>query len=195
MASSLISTLTVTTPVTGTSLAPVTDREHCDLLHVLSTVPDPRDPRGIRYPMSALLVVAVCAVLAGASSFAAIVDWLYDLDEQARTRLGFAGGVPAGTTVWRLLTRLDDTLLATVLAGWLNARTRQPDTARPGRYRKVIAVDGKPCAVPAATTAATSTCCPRWTPAPASFRPRSLSTRSPTRSPPSRLCSTPSTPC
>jgi predicted transposase YbfD/YdcC len=93
--------------------------------------------------MSALLVVAVCAVLAGASSFAAIVDWLYDLDEQARTRLGFAGGVPAGTTVWRLLTRLDDTLLATVLAGWLNARTRQPDTARPRRYRKVIAVDGK----------------------------------------------------
>jgi predicted transposase YbfD/YdcC len=88
-------------------------------------------------------VVAVCAVLAGASSFAAIVDWLYDLDEQARTRLGFAGGVPAGTTVWRLLTRLDDALLAAVLAGWLNARTRQPDTARPRSYRKVIAVDGK----------------------------------------------------
>jgi hypothetical protein len=39
-------------------------------------------------------VVAVCAVLAGASSFAAIAGWLYDLDEHARTRLGFAGAVP-----------------------------------------------------------------------------------------------------
>lgn len=29
------------------------------------------------------------AVLAGASSFAAITDWLHDLDEQSRSRLGF----------------------------------------------------------------------------------------------------------
>ncbi|WP_225854372.1 transposase family protein [Micromonospora sp. ALFpr18c] len=77
-------------------------------MQVLSTVPDPRDPRGVRYPLSALLAVAVCAVLAGASSFAAITDWLHDLDEQARDRLGFDHGVPVGTTVWRLLTRLDD---------------------------------------------------------------------------------------
>ncbi|MGW3810853.1 ISAs1 family transposase [Micromonospora sp. NPDC005113] len=50
--------------------------------------------------------------------------------------------MPVGTTVWRLLTRLDDGLLATVLAGWLRARTR-PVTSRPRRYRTVIAVDGK----------------------------------------------------
>ncbi|MEV6350329.1 hypothetical protein [Actinoplanes sp. NPDC051851] len=45
----------------------------------------------------ALLTVAVCAVLAGATSFAAIIDWLYDLDEPGRVRLGFTRGVPAGT--------------------------------------------------------------------------------------------------
>jgi hypothetical protein len=36
-------------------------------------------------------------VLAGASSFAAIRDWLHDLDEQARNRLGFEHGEPVGT--------------------------------------------------------------------------------------------------
>ncbi|WP_432990707.1 ISAs1 family transposase [Dactylosporangium sp. CA-233914] len=143
MASSLIAALTVTTPHAAVPPALITDGERNGLLAVLSKVPDPRDPRGIRYPLSAVLTVAVCAVMAGASTFAAITDWLHDLDEHARTRLGFVGGVPAGTTVWRLLIRLDAGLLATVLVGWLHARTGPPNPPLPRRYRRVIAVDGK----------------------------------------------------
>ncbi|WP_407650817.1 ISAs1 family transposase [Actinoplanes lobatus] len=142
MASSLISALTVTTPGPDTPTRPVTDSERRGLLDAVSLVPDPRNPRGIRYPLAALLTVAVCAVLAGASSFTAITDWLYDLDEPAQARLGFTRGIPAGTTVWRLLTRLDDALVSAVLAGWLRARA-QPAPERPHRYRTVIAVDGK----------------------------------------------------
>lgn len=142
MASSLITALTVTTPRTLTTTSLVTDGERSGLLDVLTKVPDPRDPRGIRYPLSAVLAVAVCAVMAGASSFAAVTDWLHDLDESARVRLGFGDGVPAGTTMWRLLIRLDPTVLSSVLAGWLHSRSRQPGLPR-GRYRRVIAVDGK----------------------------------------------------
>lgn len=142
MASSLITALTVTTAHAITAPIQVTDGERNSLLDALTEVPDPRDPRGIRYPLSAVLAVAVCAVMAGASSFAAITDWLHDLDEHARTRLGFGDAVPAGTTMWRLLIRLDPTLLATVLASWLHARTRRP-VPPPRRYRRVIAVDGK----------------------------------------------------
>jgi predicted transposase YbfD/YdcC len=142
MASSLITALTVTTPTLDRPPAPVTDGEHGGLLDALAKVPDPRDPRGIRYPLSALLMVAVCAVLAGASSFAAISDWLRDLDSHARDRLGF-DRIPSGTTMWRLLTRLDADLLATVLAGWLTTRTRRSSPVRPRRHRHVIAVDGK----------------------------------------------------
>ncbi|WNV83879.1 ISAs1 family transposase [Umezawaea sp. Da 62-37] len=142
MPSSLITALTVTTPSAGGSPPPVTDGEHGGLLDALAKVPDPRDPRGIRYPLSALLTVAVCAVLAGASSFAAITDWIHDLDGHARRRLGFER-IPAGTTMWRLLTRLDADLLAAVLAGWLTTRARQSSPTRPRRYRHVIAVDGK----------------------------------------------------
>jgi len=101
MPSSLITALTVTTPSVGSSPQPVTDGEHGGLLDALAKVPDPRDPRGIRYPLSALLMVAVCAALAGASSFAAITDWLQDLDGHARDRLGF-GRIPASTTIWRV---------------------------------------------------------------------------------------------
>ncbi|WP_375373613.1 ISAs1 family transposase [Micromonospora sp. ATA51] len=135
----------VLSAVAGSPDAPppaVTDGETTGLLHALSAVPDPRSPRGIRYPLAGLLTVAVCAVLAGASSFTAIVDWLYDLDETARARLGFGRGVPATTTMWRLLIRLDADLLATTLAGWLLTRAR-PDTPRRPRHRRVVAIDGK----------------------------------------------------
>lgn len=142
MASSLIPALAVTAPTSTSPALQVTDGERGGLLDVLAAVPDPRDPRGIRYPLASLLAVAVCAVLAGASSFAAITDWLHDLDETGRARLGFTSGIPVGTTVWRLLIRLDDSLLSGVLAGWLTARTPAP-AARPARYRTVIAIDGK----------------------------------------------------
>src|SRR6266511_1217771 len=56
--------------------AAVTDGEHHSLLVALAAVPDPRDPRGTRYPLVSMLAVAVWAVLAGACTFAAITDWL-----------------------------------------------------------------------------------------------------------------------
>jgi DDE_Tnp_1-associated len=46
-----------------------------DLLHALTAVPDPRHRSGVRYRLASLLAVAVCAVLAGATTFAAIADW------------------------------------------------------------------------------------------------------------------------
>src|SRR6266568_8183781 len=65
----------------------------------VAAVPDPRDPRGTRYPLVSMLAVAVCAVLAGACTFAAITDWVRDLDRPAWGRLGFTDRVPAATTV------------------------------------------------------------------------------------------------
>jgi hypothetical protein len=38
------------------------------LLDLLATVADPRDPRGVRYRLSGMLAVAVSAVLAGAQT-------------------------------------------------------------------------------------------------------------------------------
>ncbi|BEL05597.1 hypothetical protein Q0Z83_037880 [Actinoplanes sichuanensis] len=64
---SLIAAPTVTTPHAGNALTRVTDGEQCGLLNALAKVPDPRDPRGVRYPLSAVPAVAVCAVMAGAA--------------------------------------------------------------------------------------------------------------------------------
>lgn len=142
MPSSLIDAVRLGPPSGIDAPALLREYEQRDLLRALTAVPDPRRRRGVRYRLASLLAVAVCAVLAGASTFAAIGDWVADLDEAARRQLGFAGRIPAGSTVWRFLIRIDAQVLQAVLTGWLRRRLAARPTA--GRKdRVVIAVDGK----------------------------------------------------
>jgi predicted transposase YbfD/YdcC len=144
MPSSLIPFLRPDPDTTITVPTTVDEAGQHGLMQVLATVPDPRDPRGIRYQLTSLLAVAVCAVLAGAVTFAAIADWAADLDAAARGRLGFTGPIPVNSTVWRFLIRLDDSVLQAVLSGWLRSRvTPPPAQTSQCPTRTVIAVDGK----------------------------------------------------
>jgi predicted transposase YbfD/YdcC len=143
MSSSLIDVIRQQAPAPTGSSTPLArlDDPH-DLLTALARVPDPRDPRGIRYPLPSLLAVAVCAVLAGAGTFTAITDWAADLDPTAGTRLGFSDRVPVLTTLWRLLIRIDTQTLQAVLTDWLRSRQPSPPPPRP-RGRRIVAIDGK----------------------------------------------------
>src|SRR5258706_13979567 len=144
MPSSLITALQPNRPADIDVRDTLTDDDQHVLLRALAAVADPRDPRGIRYRLTSLLAVSVCAVLAWAATFAAIGDWAGDLDSPTRGRLGFAGAIPAGSTVWRFLVRLDAQTLQSVLTGWLRARITPPAQARPQRRARIIvAVDGK----------------------------------------------------
>jgi predicted transposase YbfD/YdcC len=124
---------------------PITDGDRRTLAEALAAVPDPRRRRGVRYRFTPLLSAAVCAMLCGARSFAAIVEWIADLSGPARTSLALTGTTPAGTTLWRLLVAVDPAALQSALGSWLRARLEQPaDTAgRRRRRRRVLAVDGK----------------------------------------------------
>src|ERR1700689_1172295 len=64
------------------------------LLEALAQVPDPRDPRGVRYDLVPVLAVAVCATLAGARSYAAIAEWADDAGPELRSGLGLPGAQP-----------------------------------------------------------------------------------------------------
>src|SRR2546421_11581192 len=58
-------------PVTGERSSSSRPGRRGGVQHALSGMADPRSPRGARYSLVGLLSVAVCAVLAGASSFTA----------------------------------------------------------------------------------------------------------------------------
>jgi hypothetical protein len=48
------------------------------LAEYLERVPDPRNRRGVRHSLTSLLMAAVAAVLAGATSFTAVGEWVAD---------------------------------------------------------------------------------------------------------------------
>lgn len=132
-------------PTTDDSLSLFTDGDRRTLAEALAAVPDPRRRRGVRYRFTPLLSAAVCAMLCGARSVAAIVEWIADLSGPARVDLALTGKLPAGTTLWRLLVAVDPVALQSVLGAWLRTCLRQRTDRRAGRRRRrrVLAVDGK----------------------------------------------------
>ncbi|MFJ8953523.1 transposase family protein, partial [Streptomyces sp. NPDC102381] len=58
------------------------------LLERLAKVPDPRDPRGVRYPLVTLLGLTACAVLAGAKSLLAVGEWVTEAPAAVLEKLG-----------------------------------------------------------------------------------------------------------
>jgi predicted transposase YbfD/YdcC len=112
------------------------------LLEALSAVPDPREARGVRYRFASVLAVAVCAVLAGARSYAAIAEWGQDTDPDQRRALGLMARAPDPVTIWRVLTGLDPLALDRVIGDWVARQlTRRRRLVR--HRRVVLAVDGK----------------------------------------------------
>jgi hypothetical protein len=107
------------------SLTPGTMRE------VLATVPDPRKRRGIRHGLAGILLLAVCAMLAGAKSFAEIAEWAADTGRKPLARAGVS--VPHVTTIQRVLARVDGDAFDTALGAWVMAQVKP----------QAIAVDGK----------------------------------------------------
>jgi len=121
------------------------------LLDYLAGMPDPRQRRGRRHPLVGVLGVAVCAVLAGARSLAAIGEWASDAPCQVLAALGVrcdrwtgAWRPPGEATVRRVLARIDADALDAALGRWLaDQQPPVPTTRTPPATRPAVAVDGK----------------------------------------------------
>lgn len=77
------------------------------LLEVLRAVPDPRDRRGIRYPLAGLLAIAILATAAGMRSFAGFATWTRTAPVEVLAELGIRLRRPSEKTFRSVLTRLD----------------------------------------------------------------------------------------
>ncbi len=109
------------------------------LSEVFATVPDPRDPRGVRHRLASVLVIAQAAVAGGARTLVGISEWAADVDREALTRLGIGvhERLPSESTIRRTLACVDGDDLDRRVATWMATRVGQL------AGRTVIAVDGK----------------------------------------------------
>jgi DDE_Tnp_1-associated len=71
-------------------------------LSVLESMPDPRDRRGVRYPLAGVLALAVTAVIAGCRSLAAICQWAAQAAERVAEFWLTGIGTPDESTLRKL---------------------------------------------------------------------------------------------
>src|SRR6266540_532410 len=110
------------------------------LLDALAQLTDPRHRRGRRHPLTTVLAVAVVAVLAGATSLAAIGEWASDAPCGVLATLGVRRDLltrafrpPGEATVRRVLARIDPDALDLAIGRWLADQQPPPPTTRPAR--------------------------------------------------------------
>ncbi len=109
------------------------------LLAALHQIPDPRRPQGQRYGLAHLLLFAVLAVLAGATSYRRIRLFIGVHRERLNATFGARfRRAPAVNTLRALLHALDP---AEVEAAFRRHAAHLDDATPPGR--RVIALDGK----------------------------------------------------
>jgi hypothetical protein len=107
------------------------------LIEHLARVPDPRRRKGVIHPLSAILSLTVLAMLTGAKSYQAIVQFGRDKGAALAHALGFRRGKTPGKACFSMLFRkLDVVAFEAQLALWVLSRL--PDAG--GR---TLAVDGK----------------------------------------------------
>ena len=109
------------------------------LKEVLEGVTDPRDRRGVRHCLTAILCLSVVGVLAGCRTLEAMREHVADLGPDDLGDLGLEEGraLPSESTIRRVLERVN--------ADDLDARVASRLRTRVGAIggRRVIAVDGK----------------------------------------------------
>ena len=121
------------------------------LLAMLSTLTDPRKPRGIRHQVAAVLTMVAAATLAGCRSIRSVADFVADLPQDALERLGARQhprtGLrvpPSEPTIRRTVKQIDadeaDALIGRWLMEQLHAGRLSADQVP---RRTAVAVDGK----------------------------------------------------
>jgi predicted transposase YbfD/YdcC len=116
--------------------------EHVEVLQskflaVLAAVPDPRDPRGRRYPLAGLLAIAILATAAGMRGYAGFATWAATAPEDVLARLGIRFRRPSEKTFRSVLSRLDPIDLDQRLGAYFAALAAAEDGLLP------VALDGK----------------------------------------------------
>ncbi len=111
------------------------------LIDILAEVTDPRNAKGKRHPLCAILALSVIAIMCGYRSYSAIAQWGRTYSPALIQALGFTRAqTPCAATLHNLFKRLDIGKLEAVLSQWVT-QTLQSVSGASGSM--AVAIDGK----------------------------------------------------
>lgn len=111
------------------------------LVAVFAALPDPRQASKVLYPLPEIMLLLLCATLAGADDFVEIELWGRRHLAFLRRLLPYQHGIPSHDTLGEVVAALDAGLFRDCFATWV-AGLREAAPADP-EEREVIALDGK----------------------------------------------------
>lgn len=106
------------------------------LLKSFADFPDPRRQGRIQHRFIDMLIIAVCAVIAGADSWTDIASYGRSKEDWLRTFLRLDGGIPSHDTFRRVFTIINPETFEQCFYDWVRGFFQALD-------REVIAIDGK----------------------------------------------------
>src|SRR5262245_44242885 len=106
------------------------------LVDAFADLPDPRVDRTKKHRLTDILMIAVCAVVAGADSFEEIERFGEAKHDWLKRFLALPNGIPSHDTFYRVFARLDPQAFGTCVAGWMAGVCEATGL-------KHIAIDGK----------------------------------------------------
>jgi predicted transposase YbfD/YdcC len=121
------------------------DSRHVSLDEVIlhfAELEDPRSTVNLRHPLVSVVVIALMAVLAGASGPTAIGEWAALKEEFLLNTLDLPNGIPRKDVFRRVLMTLRPGAFQACFANWLNS-LRATAAEVTGVEQPVLAVDGK----------------------------------------------------
>ena len=119
--------------------------QHVGLDEVIGYFDDLEDPRSTinrQHPLASVVVIALMAVLAGASGPTAIARWAKTKEDFLRSVLDLPAGIPRKDVFRRVLMLLNPAAFQACFCNWLQALRAKAAEAS-GVDRPVFAVDGK----------------------------------------------------
>jgi len=120
-----------------------TKKQLKDLIEIVKSLPDPRKKRGKRHRIISIMAIAICAVLCGARSYAAIAEWAKHRTQKQLNRLWSRYDEkkgrytpPSEPTIRRVLQSINAETVDQAIYGWLNSLFSGPAVAFDGKVLK-----------------------------------------------------------
>lgn len=98
-------------------------------------MPDPRIDRRKQHLLMDILVMTLCAVICGATSWESIEDYGHKQESWLKTFLELPNGIPSHDTIARVFSLMDAKKFSLCFMGWMKEVV--------GRLKGVVAIDGK----------------------------------------------------
>ena len=119
--------------MSASNLQPASPSKNALLVH-FSALPDPRQSAKIMYPLEEIVLLVVCATIAGADDLVEVREWGLQHLDFLRQYLSFRDDIPSHDTLNDVMNAIDPELFERCFMDWVgDMRDAAPD---------IIAVDG-----------------------------------------------------